>query len=799
MIHTEHLATQGPESMGSKAHGLIRLAGAGFAVPDGYVIGVEALSAWRAGTPPPDPVVSEVEHAIGLLGPGPFAVRSSAVDEDGDVASFAGMYTTTLNVSGVDGVIDAIAAALASQLGAPATAYRGVNPPSMAILIQPMLVPEVAGVAFTADPVTGDGSSVRVAGVRGLGDSVASGTEIPDEWDVTGGVPLRRGDAGPQALNAAQAELVAMTATEIADVFGSPQDVEWAIVDHQVIVLQARPITALPRPPSETLDGVNWQKDTAHCPEPLTPFGWSLADSGERVAAVFARFGLMMNGLESRLVGGEVYVRPVPVMGSPDSTSNPPPAWILGVAARVVPPLRKRMRAAQDAVRAGLQSLPKQWEELERDRFLTRIDELRAVDPAVLQGQAFVDHLDSIRAVLDDGAESHFNIAIPYFVMLHELDSAMQSMLGWSFEQTVALLRSPASRAVSGLDEIRVALASDSRLRSALEQDPSDPVAAIRGLDPHLAGALEKWIDHHGWRTASYDAGSPALIERPGLVTRLLFSTSSEVADGPAREAFATGAASLPSDDRRRLEAVLESAKWIYPMREDNVIIVDNIPSGLARRWLLEAGRRLVQKDLIARSTDAAYLEASEIVAALRASVMDDPAVDLTSIVARRRAEWAWTATHPGPALVGQPTPPPDVSMLPDAGRRLNGALLWAMSHEYPGEERPSSETGVVHGSAGSAGVYRGPVRIVRGEVDFAKIRPGDVLVCPVTTPAWTVLFPLIGAMVTDGGGVLSHAAIVAREHGIPAVLGTRTATTHFTDGQVVEVDGSAGLVRTGW
>ncbi len=781
--------------MGSKAAVLARLSENGFAVPEGYVIGVEVLSTWPPNTPAPPHVVSEVERAVAMLGPGPYAVRSSAVEEDGATASFAGMYTTTLGVEGVGGVLDAIAATLESAMAAPVVAYSGAARPEMAILIQPMLDPAAAGIAFTADPVSGDRATVRVSGVRGLGDAVADGTVTPDEWDVTDGIPRRRSDSGVEALGESQVKQIARVAMDIEAVQGAPQDVEWAIVDDVVVVLQARPITALPSPPTDRLDGANWEKDTAHYPEQLTAFGWSLV-AGDRIGRVFARYGLLIDGLESRLIGGEVYVRPDPVIGSADSSAKPPPAWVLGLASRAVPALRKRMSAAQAAVEAGLDTLPRRWSDVERQDFLDRLDELRAIDPASLDTDSFVAHLDAIRAVMADGAESHFNIAVPYFVFLHEFATTMESSLGWTFDQSVALLDSPASRPTSDLDPIRSALAADDEARTALLANPSDPVGAIGSVHPALAIRLKEWIDRNGWRTSGYDAGSPALIERPGLITRLLVSSHEAPAASTVETELSRALEGMAAEDRENVEKALELARWIYPMREDNVIIVDNLPSGLARRWLLEAGTRLRQRDLIARRDDAAHLEANEIVDALTDTDDASSPSRLRDIVAKRRSEWAWVTAHPGPKFVGKRTPPPDVSRLPAAGRRLNGALLWAMSHEYPADVAQQDDAHLLRGSPGSAGTYTGTVRIVRGESDFAKVRPGDVLVCPVTTPAWTVLFPLIGALVTDGGGVLSHAAIVAREHGVPAVLGTGVATHALSDGQLVSVDGTAGKVE---
>ncbi|MDZ7728874.1 MAG: PEP-utilizing enzyme [Dehalococcoidia bacterium] len=131
---------------------------------------------------------------------------------------------------------------------------------------------------------------------------------------------------------------------------------------------------------------------------------------------------------------------------------------------------------------------------------------------------------------------------------------------------------------------------------------------------------------------------------------------------------------------------------------------------------------------------------------------------------------------------------------LPAEGRRINGAFTWMMGIEYAPPPEPTP--GALAGIGASAGQYTGPVRVIRSEAEFGRIRPGDVLVCPVTTPVWSVLFSSASALVTDGGSILSHAAIIAREHNIPAVVATGTATSDLRDGQVVTVDGTRGTVE---
>jgi len=152
---------------------------------------------------------------------------------------------------------------------------------------------------------------------------------------------------------------------------------------------------------------------------------------------------------------------------------------------------------------------------------------------------------------------------------------------------------------------------------------------------------------------------------------------------------------------------------------------------------------------------------------------------------------------NPGPAHYGTPPPPPPpLTSLPPEARRANESFLWTIEQVFGPDQRaggPHAGNRVLSGVAASPGTYRGTVRIVRDETEFDRVRAGDVVVCPTTSPVWALVFPIIGALVTDEGGTLSHPAIIAREHGVPAVVATRVATATLRDGQVVAVDGGAG------
>jgi rifampicin phosphotransferase len=211
----------------------------------------------------------------------------------------------------------------------------------------------------------------------------------------------------------------------------------------------------------------------------------------------------------------------------------------------------------------------------------------------------------------------------------------------------------------------------------------------------------------------------------------------------------------------------------------------------LVRTVALEIGRRLAARGQTHAASDIFCLRHDEVSDAI---LDGQPRVDL---VATRKAQRAWVEAHPGPPTYGkEPGPPPPLDALPEEARLANESLLWYAERIFEAQRSSQKLTDdEITGLPASPGQYQGPARIVRGPEEFAKIEAGDVLVCPITSPVWSVLFPSIGALVTDTGGVLSHPAIIAREYGVPAVVATGNATQRVQDGQVIEVDGAAGLV----
>ena len=324
-------AGSSPEVVGTKAATLAHLASRGFRVPEGFVVTAAACDRILASSDIPQEVWAEVLSHLRQLGDGPLAVRSSGLEEDLAEASYAGQYDTVLGVEAPDAVSDAIGRCLASATSDQVQAYRGSDArPPMAVLVQRMVPAEAAGVAFTANPVTGD-DEVLVSAVKGLGDRLVSGEATPDEWVVRGN-EVSCVHAPEGSLGQDQACAIAELAKAAERLFGSPQDIEWAIADGELFVLQARPITALPVAPAFEVPSEGfWQKDTSHFPSPLTPFGASvyLPALSDVMRFLVEEFGLMVDGVEQCSLGGEVYVRAIP-FGGKDRLAPPP--WVMWLA-----------------------------------------------------------------------------------------------------------------------------------------------------------------------------------------------------------------------------------------------------------------------------------------------------------------------------------------------------------------------------------------------------------------------------------------------------------------------------------
>ena len=819
--------------LGGKAATLAELKRAGFPVPEGVVVTTEALAQALASAglgaaagsedveaiPLPADLVAELSAAIEQLGPGPFAVRSSGVDEDLPGASYAGQYETVLNVAAED-VPAAVRHCWASAFTQRVERYRQASGSSgqvaMAVLILPMVQADAAGVAFSADPISGDRGTAVVSAVRGLGERLVSGQVSPDEWIVHKGEASRR--AGPEgAIDAAMATRVAELTRRVERYRGTPQDIEWALAGNDLVLLQARPITTLPdRPvepvpvPVEVPPGF-WEREASHAPKPWTPMSLSVALGEARNKAIrrmFGEFGLLAETLEFAQIGGWDYSRLVPLGGK---DRRPPPAFLMPLMVRLVPIMRRRVADAVAAVRSDKAGrLMQQWYDEWHPELDARIAELREVDLEALDDLALDADTGRAAELLRRGTEIHFTLTAA-LMPIAELAFICQEQLGWSDQEFLVLLAGlsststqPAHR-LAGLGRLAAVRPAIRALLERVDRRTADQLAT---LDPEFAQAFADYQRDFSIRALRYEIADPSLAETPELTLRLLADQLTHGYDPSAEAAMlaehrrvavdrARAALSRhPPAERDRFERALSRAERAYPVREDNEFFSFSVPLALLRYRLLELGRRLVAREQFVKPDDVFFITLDEARAALR------DGEDRRELVTRRRGERAFIEQHPGPPTYGKPPgPPPSLDALPPEPRFLMKALAWALDRVFEAtsanrEQRPDDD--VLDGIAASPGRYTGPVRVIMDESRFNRLRSGDVMVCPITSPVWSVLFPSVGALVTDTGGVLSHPAIIAREYRVPAVVATGNATALLHDDQIVTVDGTAGRIELG-
>jgi phosphohistidine swiveling domain-containing protein len=813
---------------GVKAANEAALHKAGFNVPEGFVLTTEAFERFVsfkaiglgdeteaiANAAMPHEIAEALEHAAAALGSTPLAVRSSAVAEDLPGASFAGQYETVLNVKGQKELEAAVRRCWASAFNEHVVAYRerkGLGASPMAVLIQQMVPTEAAGVAFTANPVSGARDELVINAVRGLGERLVSGEASPDEWVVRDGDAQRR-QAPEEAISAEEAQSIADMARRVEEHFGRPQDIEWAISDGQLYLLQARPITTLTEESSQAVEMIPvsveiptgyWVRNASHQPQPTTPMNRSVFGKYLRAAAMemFDTFGLLIEGIDVQDIGGWEYFRMIP-FGGKDGPALP--SWMMWLLVRLVPAIRSRIQESVEAVRGDKAGKYMQrWYAEWQDELAGRFVELRDVDLEGLSDQALSDHLNETENFFGRAMEIRGPHHVAEAIILYEFVSTCQELLGWDEQQSMELVSGTSFKSTEParrLNELAQMARARPALRALIEDAPNVRLERLAEVDAEFAAAFDEYMREYGARALRYDVSDPTLVETPSLVLELIRgqlalgydpgSTRDALAQRRA-DAEASARATLEgrSEDLARFENILERARYAYPVREDGEFYCVSAPLALLRFALLRIGDRLVELGAIERRDDIFFLEFSEA----RSAFSDRR--DCRATVRRRQGERAWAAANPGPPSYGpEPAAAPSLDFLPAEARMAMEAMMWYFD---PDEEiGHTNESGsIMSGTAVSAGTYTGPARIIMHEGEFHKLQPGDVLVCPTTSPVWSVLFPSVGALVADTGAILSHPAIIAREYQVPAVVATGNATELLKDGQIVTVDGSAGTV----
>ncbi|MBE6474320.1 MAG: pyruvate, water dikinase [Actinomyces succiniciruminis] len=803
---------------GGKGASLAQCRRLGLPVPDGFCVTTEAfLAASRSSAvdgqtngmhplPLPPGFESALLDAYGRLGRPAVAVRSSGADEDGRETSLAGQHDTVLGVSGAAALLDAVRTCWASAFNERAAEYRRrreiTEAAPIAVVVQRMVDPAVSGVLFTRDPVSGAADAAVVSASYGLGESVVSGHVVPDVFRLSARPPRilsrtmgskeTRMDQGPQGvvttrvppaernrlcLDDDQLLRLLDIGMRLEEYYGCAQDVEWALCDGEVALLQARPVTAFagragsaappagPRSVRARAEELIRADVAEHLPCPY-PLDLSAAHRlVEAVAALLSRAGFNPPAPEALLQGD--------ADGVIRLHASLPPQSLWGLT---------RLPAV---VVRSIRHDPALWPQEEAamrkrlNRLRRRVDRRAEADSASLL-RLLDEAVDAAAHVLHDRYRHYLlplalnRAATMRLAATAGLDRGVREE---DLYRDLSYVTAAANAGVSRLAERVRALG----LERTLLADGPEPFLDELGDTPagrRFHAELHRFLDEYGAR-----AGTPYLAfsarswrECPedlmGLIAAQLRASAAprERAQAPSspRDVVQEVAARLPAPLRSRWYRSVARQRALHVGREGTLYLIEEFFLQ-ARRAMDEIADRLVARGLLARAEDVLLLYDAEVRAALTQSTHPG----LTALVDRRkdarsRAEEAWRCSCG------------TVRDSSDRGGSNRGGRAGGLA---------------VRGLPSAAGRACGRARVILEPRDFARLRAGEVLVCPFTDPSWTPLFSLAAGVVADAGGPLSHAAIVAREYGIPAVLGAAGATAGIHDGDLLEVNGSNGVV----
>ncbi len=547
----------------------------------------------------------------------------------------------------------------------------------------------------------------------------------------------------------------------------------------------------------------SWEIDLTHFPRPVTKL------SAEVMVSEFTRgfaegtkmYGLLLDKLDQAVLHGFMYTAPRPV-GAPLDAKGPPPKPIFKLLTWLHPEVRRRIRTSKDAVekRLWLEDL-RHWDDEVKPRAIRENRALQDVDVQSLDDGALGEHLAASLSNAKTGIYRHARFTMTACLPVGDF---LAHAAEWTGQPVHALLRtvkgySAVSNGVADkeLKELVTLLRGDPRAAALLDRAPAgSALSDLRNVEGEIGAKARAWLDEIAYRMVTgYDVCDRFGSEMPeSLVSTLRAAIASKPAR-ESREAVEQDVAALrdrvPDRHRKQFDDLLGDARTVYRLRDERDHFNDGWSTGLMRRALLEAGRRAAGKGRISSPELIVDATVDEAIAVLLGS--GGPSDEEL----RSRAEWRTTVDPAqAPERLGFPpaAPPPADWLPPHAARLARGIDTFLGALFQPTDKEGTAE--VVRGIPVSPGVYEGPARVVLTSEDFQAVKQGDVLVARSTSPYFNVLLPLLGGIVTDRGGSLSHAAIVAREYGIPGVVGTKTATSMVKNGVRIRVDGSAGEVR---
>lgn len=766
-----------------------------------------------------------------------YAVRSSATAEDLPTASFAGQQETYLNVKGADQLLQAVRKCWASLFTDRSIVYRVQNgfdhrSVFLSVVVQHMIFPTVSGIMFTADPVTGNRKIVSINASFGLGEALVSGIVSADLYQVrserlvknqiarkeiaiyaqpkggTAQVTIPKERQTDQALTEDQAVKLARLGRTIEEHFDCPQDIEWCITDDKIFILQSRPITTLYPVPRVADDKLHLFLSLGHQQmmiEAIKPLGISVL----RTMAPFGKNSPLAENQFLQEVGGRLYLDTIQLLKYPlvrkrlpevllnidellgrsmqefirregfQSEKQPDKKIKLALVRRVFPTAlailknilyRENDRAIDEINRAISGQIQENRKKLQKASGPPRITQIQEI-------------LTTVMPMIISKIAQYMAPAIGSYKLIENLS---QKWLGDAVELG-SLSKSPPGNVTTEMglalgdlsDTVRDHPAVVAYLEHAIDITFWDDIKAVPGGENVLPVFL-KFMEQYGMRgTGEIDITRPRWREVPTQLVPAILSYIKSDRPGQHRLDFLTGQKDAELAAHRLLERLRHKPRGFLKVRfmrrlikvhrsliglreNPKYFIVQQLD--MIKQAILQEADTLVSDGILKHAEDVFWLSLQEIKEVIEMQRLD------RNVINMRKDKFQ----H-------------DVNLTPPRAITSEGEIITA-------KPRVNVPPGALPGSPVSDGTVEGRARVIL-KLEDAKMNKGDILVTRFTDPAWTMLFPLAAGLVTEVGGLMTHGAVVAREYGIPAVVGVDNATRRIKDGQIIRVDGTQGII----
>ncbi|MCL6479279.1 MAG: phosphoenolpyruvate synthase [Peptococcaceae bacterium] len=767
-----------------------------------------------------------------------YAIRSSATAEDLPGASFAGQQDTFLNIAGEKNVLECVRKCWASLFTDRAIIYRRQNGFEhdrvlLSVVVQRMVFPEVSGIMFTADPVTGNRKIVSIDASFGLGEALVSGIVSADLYQVKSDKLIKRRIARKEtaiyakpeggtakaavaeerrtapALSEEQAVRLARMGRSIEEHFGIPQDIEWCIAGGEIFIVQSRPITTLYPVPKAADDKLHLFLSLVH-PQMMTE---AMKPLGISVLRTVAPVGKSSPQAESSLLleaGSRLYIDVTPLLEY-RPLRKLLPELLLNVdelSGRALQEFtgREEFRAAarpgkKVAPVSVKKALPTAYAVLRnilyRDNYQA-IDEMNRFiagqvreNQKKLQEVSGADRITRIQEILSTLLPMVFSTAAQYMgsaLITYKLIEGLSKKWLGDAAELGSISKSPPGNVTTEMglalgdlaDAVRNRPEVIEYLKRAADERFFEDLGAVPGGEDVLP-VFFSYFERYGMRgTGEIDLTRPLWREVPTQLVPAILSHIKSAGPGQHRLNFLAGKEEAENAARKLLDRMRKKPggrikarimrrlitvhRSLIGIREHpKYFIVQNFD--IIKQAILQEAAQLVAAGILDHPEDVFWLSLQEI-----KEVTETRRVDRNLII-RRKEKFQ----H-------------DEKLSPPRAITSEGEIITAK----PGARVPP---GALAGSPVSAGVVEGRARVIL-KLEEAKMDKGDILVAPYTDPAWTPLFPLAAGLVTEVGGLMTHGAVVAREYGIPAVVGVDNATRKIPDGRKIRVDGTRGFVE---